>query len=54
MDEVWGVALARMAERGGLSDEEFEGVLARVADDARFQGGLALSYTNTNANGKGP
>ena len=45
MDEVWGVALARMAERGGLSDEEFEGVLARVSDDARFQGGLALSIT---------
>ena len=46
MDEVWGVALARIAERGGLSDEEFEGVLARVTDDARFQGGLALVTTN--------
>ena len=48
MAEVWGVELARMAERGGLSDEEFERVLGRVSDDARFQGGLALSYTTTN------
>ncbi|MET0207136.1 MAG: hypothetical protein ABW228_08165, partial [Thermoleophilaceae bacterium] len=46
MDEVWGVALARMAERGGLTDEEFERVLGRVADDARFQGGLALITSN--------
>ena len=49
MDEVWGVALARMAERGGLTDEEFERVLGRVSDDARFQGGLAL---DTTTNGK--
>lgn len=46
MDEVWGVALARMAERGGLTDEEFERVLGRVTDDARFQGGLALITSN--------
>jgi hypothetical protein len=46
MDEVWGVALGRMAERGGLTDEEFERVLERVKDDARFQGGLALLTTN--------
>ena len=46
MAEVWGVELARMAERGGLTDDEFERVLARVSDDARFQGGLALMATN--------
>lgn len=46
MDEVWGVELARMAERAGLADEEFERMLGRVADDARFQSGLALITTN--------
>jgi hypothetical protein len=46
MDEVWGVELARMAERAGLTDDQFERVLGRVADDARFQSGLALITTN--------
>ena len=44
--KVWGVELARMAERAGLADEEFERMLGRVADDARFQSGLALITTN--------
>ena len=46
LEEVWGVELARMAERAGLTDDQFDRVLGRVADDARFQSGLALVTTN--------
>lgn len=51
MEKVYGVTIARLAERAGLDDAAFEAELERTAAEARLMGGLALAGTT---NGKEP